>query len=54
MPAIVAALLTALIGWLLPVAAQDHFARGFMVQYEGEVFAHVLASCARRSTTCWS
>jgi hypothetical protein len=46
MPAIVAALLTALIGWLLPVAAQDHFARGFMVQYEGEVFAHVLASCA--------
>jgi hypothetical protein len=46
MPATVAALLTALIGWLLPVAAQDHFARGFMIQYEGEVFAHVLASCA--------
>jgi hypothetical protein len=32
-------------GLLAPVAAQDHFARGFMVDYDGEVFADVRAGC---------
>jgi hypothetical protein len=45
MPPLFAALFTALLGWLAPVAAQDHFARGFMIDYEGEVFASVRAGC---------
>jgi len=39
-------LLPALLSWLLPIAAQDHYTHGFMVEYEGEGFATIRAGCA--------
>jgi hypothetical protein len=45
-PAMLAALLTALLGWLTPAAAQDHYSRGLMLTYEGETFVTVRAGCA--------
>jgi hypothetical protein len=44
--AILTTLLTAFFAWLVPIAAQDHYARGFRVDYEGEGFATVRAGCA--------
>jgi len=39
-------------GLLAPVAAQDHFSRGFMIDDEGEVFADVRAA-APDATGAW-
>lgn len=46
MPALVTALLTALFAWRAPIAAQDHYQRGFMATYGGEATATVRASCS--------
>jgi hypothetical protein len=46
MPGLITGLMTALIAWLAPIAAQDHFARGFMVMDDSEAFASVRAGCA--------
>jgi hypothetical protein len=45
--AVIAALTTALLSWLAPVAAQDHFSRAFQVQGEVEAVATVRAGCLR-------
>ncbi len=44
-PAVIAALTAALFAWLTPIAAQDHYQRGFMATYGGEATATVRASC---------
>jgi hypothetical protein len=41
----IAALITALLGWLTPFAAQDHDERGFIAD-EGEAFVTIRAACA--------
>jgi hypothetical protein len=37
----------ALLGWVTPVAAQDHFARGIMATNDGEAVVDVRAGCVR-------
>jgi hypothetical protein len=46
MLSLLAALLAPLLAWFAPVAARDHFERGFMIEADGEVFATVRAGCA--------
>jgi hypothetical protein len=43
--ALFAMLLAALLAWPAPIAAQDHYERGFMAD-EGEAFATIRAACA--------
>ena len=45
MPALVTAMLTALLAWLAPAAAPDHYGRGFVAAGSGEAFTTVLAGC---------
>jgi hypothetical protein len=44
--ALIPVLIAALLGWLTPVAAQDHYSRTFTLTSEGEAFAAVRAGCA--------
>jgi hypothetical protein len=46
-PALPSALIAALLGWVTPVAAQDHFARGITAASDGEAVIDVRAGCAR-------
>ena len=47
MPAVVAALMSALIAWLAPAPQTDRFTHDFSVKRSGEVVAVIRASCAR-------
>jgi hypothetical protein len=47
MSAVIAALTTLLLGWLTPIASQDHYSRAFMAAADGEAVATVRAGCAR-------
>jgi hypothetical protein len=47
MPGLIVGLMSALIAWLTPIAAQDHFTRAFQVQGEVEAMATVRAGCER-------
>jgi hypothetical protein len=47
MPGLIAGLMAALIAWLAPAVAQDHFTRAFQVQGEVEAVATVRAGCTR-------
>jgi len=48
MPALVTAMMTALLAWLAPAAAPDHYGRGFVAAGSGEAFTTVLAGCRDR------
>jgi hypothetical protein len=45
--ALIAVFISALLGWAAPIATQDHFTRGFMVDVDGEAVATVRAACSR-------
>jgi hypothetical protein len=47
MPGLIAGLMSALVAWLTPVAAQDHFTRALQVEREAEAVATVRAGCER-------